>query len=98
MAAYFIVDVDVHDQQGIEEYRKGVPATIAEYGGRFLVRGGACSRFEGEWEPKRLVVLEFPSVEQARRWYDSEEYRELKALRMRTAKTHLLLVEGVPGA
>jgi uncharacterized protein (DUF1330 family) len=98
MAAYFIVDLDVHDQQGIEAYRKDVPATIAKYGGRYLVRGGACSRLEGEWEPKRLVVLEFPSVEQARRWYDSEDYRELKALRMKTAKTHLLLAEGVPGA
>ena len=98
MAAYFIVDVDVHDQQGIEAYRKGVPATVAKHGGRFLVRGGAWSRLEGEWEPKRLVVLEFPSMEQARRWYDSEDYRELKALRMKTAKTQLLLVEGAPGS
>ena len=98
MAAYFIVDVDVHDQKGIEEYRKGVPATVAKYGGRFLVRGGAWERLEGQWEPKRLVILEFPSMEQARRWYDSEDYRELKALRGRTARTQLLLVEGVAGA
>jgi len=96
MAAYFIVDVDVHDHQGIEPYRKAVPATIAKYGGKFLVRGGACARLEGEWEPKRLVVLEFPSIEQARRWYDSEDYRELKALRMKTAKSQLVLVEGIP--
>ena len=98
MAAYFIFDVDVHDQKTIEAYRKGVPATIAKYGGRFLVRGGTWTRLEGESEPKRLVVLEFPSVEQARSWYDSEDYRELKALRARAAKAHLVLVEGVEGA
>ena len=98
MAAYFIFDVDVHDQKTIEAYRKGVPATIAKYGGRFLVRGGTWTRLEGEWEPKRLVVLEFPSVEQARSWYDSEDYRELKALRARAAKAELVLVEGVQGA
>ena len=95
MAAYFIVDVDVTDARGFEEYRTLVPATVEKYGGRFLVRGGAVEKLEGEWQPKRVVVLEFPSVAQAKRWYDSEEYREPKALRWRTARTNLILTEGV---
>jgi uncharacterized protein (DUF1330 family) len=95
MAAYIIANVDVHDQKAIEEYRQGVPASLAKYGGRFLVRGGAYSSLEGEWKPVRLVILEFPSAEQARRWYDSPEYRDLKAIRVKAAKTDLVLVEGV---
>jgi len=95
MAVYFIVELDVHDPVGIEEYRKGVPATIAKYGGRYLVRGGACVSLEGGWEPKRVVVLEFPSMERAKAWYDSEDYRELKALRMKTSSTKMVLVEGL---
>jgi uncharacterized protein (DUF1330 family) len=95
MPAYFVVDLEVTDPIGIEEYRNGVPATIAKYGGKYLVRGGACAKIEGQWEPKRLVILEFPSVEQARKWYDSVDYRDLKALRFKTAKTNLVLVEGV---
>jgi len=94
MLAYFIVDVDVTDAAGFEEYRKQVPATVERYGGRFLVRGGQTETLEGDWQPKRVVVLEFPSVEQARRWYDSPEYRDPKALRFKTAKTKLILVEG----
>ena len=95
MSAYVIVDIDIHDAPGLEEYRKQVPATVAQYGGRFVVRGGKFETLEGNWQPKRLVVLEFPSVQQARRWYDSQEYKDPKALRQRTAKTKLLLVEGV---
>jgi uncharacterized protein (DUF1330 family) len=95
MAAYFIVDLEVTDPVGFEEYRKLVPATLAQYGGRFLVRGGATEKLEGDWQPKRVVVLEFPSLEQAKRWYDCEEYRGPKALRFKTAKTNLILVEGV---
>lgn len=95
MPAYVIAEVDVTDPGGFEEYRKQVPATVAKYGGRFVVRGGAVDVVEGDWRPARLVVLEFPSVQQARRWYDSPEYKEPKALRQRTAKTKILLVEGV---
>ena len=94
MPAYFIVDLEVTDPAGFEEYRQLVPGTIAKYGGRYLVRGGRTETLEGEWQPKRVVVLEFPSVEQAKRWYDSEEYRDPKALRFRTAKANLILVEG----
>jgi uncharacterized protein (DUF1330 family) len=94
MPAYCIVDVEVTDPAGFEEYRKLVPGTLEKYGGRFLVRGGRTETLEGDWQPKRVVVLEFPSVEQAKRWYNSEEYREPKALRFRTARANFILVEG----
>jgi uncharacterized protein (DUF1330 family) len=95
MAAYVIADVTVTDPPAMEEYRKQVPATLAKYGGRFLVRGGAHQTVEGDWKPARLVVIEFPSLADARRWYDSEEYRGPKALRMRAGRTNVLIVDGV---
>ena len=95
MPAYFIVDNEVTDTAGFEEYRKQVPATLEKYGGKILVRGGQHQTLEGDWAPKRIVVTVFPSLEQAQRWYDSEEYRPLKALRMRTARGSVVLVEGV---
>jgi len=78
----------VTDPAGFEEYRKQVPGTVEKYGGKFLVRGGQVQTLEGDWKPKRIVVTEFEflNIEQARRWYDSEEYRALKALRLRTAR------------
>jgi uncharacterized protein (DUF1330 family) len=95
MPGYVIAEVEVTDPAGFEEYRKQVSATIQKYGGRYVVRGGACQLLEGERQPARLVVIEFSSAEEARRWYDSEEYRHPKALRMKTARSRLLLVEGV---
>jgi uncharacterized protein (DUF1330 family) len=95
MSAYIIVDIDIHDTAGLEEYRRQVPATIAKYGGRFIVRGGKFETLEGNWNPKRLVMLEFPSGEQAKRWYDSTEYRPLKAMRLKASESNLILVEGV---
>jgi uncharacterized protein (DUF1330 family) len=95
MRAYFIVDNEVTDSAGFEEYRKQVSITVEKYGGRFLVRGGQIQTLEGDWKPKRIVVTEFPSIEQARRWYDSEDYRPLKALRSRSARGSVVLVEGV---
>jgi uncharacterized protein (DUF1330 family) len=95
MAAYIIVDLTVTDLPTMEEYRKQVPATVAKYGGRFLVRGGAHQTVEGDWKPNRVVVLEFPSMEQAKRWYDSEEYRAPKAMRLRAGRANLIMVEGV---
>jgi uncharacterized protein (DUF1330 family) len=95
MPAYFIVDIDVTDPTAFEEYRKAVPATVEKYGGKFLVRGGRMEVVEGSWRPKRVVVTEFPSLEQAKCWYDSEEYRALKARRLRTSKGNVILVEGV---
>jgi uncharacterized protein (DUF1330 family) len=95
MAAYVMVDLDVHDAPGLEEYRRLVPGTVTKYGGRFLVRGGSFQALEGSWQPKRIVLLEFPSTEQAMRWYDSEEYRPLKAMRMKASTANLVVVEGV---
>jgi uncharacterized protein (DUF1330 family) len=95
MPAYFIAELEITDAAGFEDYRKRVPATIEQYGGRYLVRGGTLETIEGTWTPKRVVLLEFPSVDQARRWYHSEEYSQLKALRHRTSRGSIVLVEGV---
>jgi uncharacterized protein (DUF1330 family) len=95
MPAYVLADVTVTDLPAMEEYRKQVPATLAKYGGRFLVRGGAHQTVEGDWKPTRLVVIEFPSLADAQRWYDSEEYRAPKALRMRAGRTSVVIVDGV---
>ena len=95
MPGYIIANVEIHDEAVYAEYRKQVPATIEAYGGRFVVRGGPVERLEGDWEPNRIVVLEFPSVERARAWYESDAYRGAKVLRQRTSKGSLLLVEGV---
>src|SRR5438105_12876241 len=94
MPAYVIANVDVHDPQAYEEYRRHVPETLERYGGRFLVRGGEIEQLEGSWEPNRLVVLEFESVEAAKRWYDSDEYQAIIGLRRRTSTGDLVLVEG----
>jgi uncharacterized protein (DUF1330 family) len=94
MAAYVIADLTITDPQGFEVYRTMVPGTIAQYGGRYVVRGGKTETLEGHWDPKRLVIIEFESVERARQWWACEEYCEAKALRQRTAQTNLVIVEG----
>ncbi len=95
MPAYFIAEIEVQDAAAFEQYRQQVPATIARYGGRYLARGGQTETLEGDWRPQRIVLLEFPSLEQAKKFYDSPEYGPQKALRLRSAKSKLLLVEGV---
>lgn len=94
MAGYLIAEIEVHDPALFEEYRKQVPATIARYGGKYLARGGATDTIEGGWAPARVVVLEFPSLEQARKWYHSAEYKPLLAMRLKAAKSRAILVEG----
>jgi uncharacterized protein (DUF1330 family) len=95
MAAYVIVDLEVKDAAALADYRRDVPATVAKYGGRFLVRGGACEVLEGDWRPKRVVVLEFPSMDALKRWYRSEDYKPLLAQRLAHATGDLIAVEGV---
>jgi uncharacterized protein (DUF1330 family) len=95
MPAYLIVEVEVTDPAGYDDYKNMVPPTLAAYGGRFVVRGGECATLEGTWQPKRVVVLEFPSVARAKEWWGSPEYSAAKALRQRTAKTRMIVVEGV---
>ena len=94
MAAYVIGEIEVTDAALYEAYRKQVAATVQKYGGRFAVRGGKVEPLEGGWSPRRLVVLEFPSMEQAQKWYRSSEYAPLIALRQRASRGRLVLVEG----
>jgi uncharacterized protein (DUF1330 family) len=94
MAAYLIVDVDVSDAARYEEYKKLAPPAIAAYGGKYLVRGGACEVLEGTFPAKRVVVLEFPSADQARKFYHSSEYGAAKRARAGAARMNMLLVEG----
>ena len=95
MAAYVIASIDVTDPDVYAEYRAQVPATIEQYGGRFVVRGGDKEVLEGSWDPPRIVVLEFPDADAARRWHYSEEYSPLIELRQRASNGHLVLVDGV---
>ena len=94
MAAYVIGEIEVTDPALYEEYRKQVPAVVQKYGGRFVVRGGKVEPLEGGWAPKRLVALEFPSLEQAQKWYRSPEYAPLIKLRRKASRGKLLIVEG----
>lgn len=94
MSAYIIVQVEVTETAGYDDYKKMVPLSLAAYGGKFVVRGGACETLEGSWQPERVVVLEFPTVARAKEWWASDEYRDAKALRQRTAKTEMIVVEG----
>lgn len=95
MLAYVVVEVEVLDADRYETYKRMVPPSLAAYGGRFIVRGGAAETLEGTWSPKRLVILEFPSVERAKAWWESTEYAEAKKLRQATARTQMIIVEGV---
>lgn len=95
MPAYLFANVEVTDAAGYEQYRQRVTATIEAFGGRYLVRGGATDVLEGEWAPKRMVILEFPSMAQLKAWYRSPEYRPLLQLRQATASSTLVAVEGI---
>ncbi len=95
MAAYVIVEIDVADPVRYEDYKKLAPPSIAQYGGKYLARGGTTEALEGDWSPKRLVILEFPTVEQAKKWHDSPEYAPAKKLRNQTAKSKMVVIPGV---
>jgi len=95
MAAYVIVDIEITDPVRYEEYRRLATPTVAAFDGRYVVRGGATATLEGEWQPGRLVVLEFPSVARAREWWDSPAYRPARDLRQTCARTDMIVVEGV---
>jgi len=93
-AAYVIAEIEITNPEGYKEYTAMVPATIAQYGGRFLVRGGKTQVLEGDWQDRRRVVIEFPSMDAARKWWDSPEYMKPKALRKANSNGRLLLIEG----
>jgi uncharacterized protein (DUF1330 family) len=95
VAAYVIVEIDIVDPVGYEEYKKLAGTTVKKYGGKYIVRGGTAETLEGDWEPKRIVMLEFESTQRAKEWLNCEEYREPRKMRHRTARTKMILVEGV---
>lgn len=95
MPAFVIVEIEVRDPEAYETYRSLVPASLDAYGGKFIARGGATENLEGDWAPERIVVLEFKSLERARQWWGSPEYRDAKAIRMRAARTRMIAIEGV---
>ena len=92
MPAYVIVDVEIHDPGAYREYTQAVPATLIPFGGRFVVRGGPSETLEGDWRPQRIVILEFPSVDQAKAWHASPAYAAILPIRHRHARTNFLTV------
>lgn len=95
MSAYVVVEIEVTDPELYERYKLLAPPTVQAHGGRYLARGGATVALEGDWEPERLVILEFASLDQARAWHDSPEYRAARSLRWRSARSRMLAVAGV---
>ena len=95
MAAYVIVQVEVKDPVRYDDYKAMVPPSIEKFGGKFLVRGGKTHTLEGGWAPKRFVMVEFPTVEQAKAWWASPEYAEARALRWATADSMMIVAEGI---
>ena len=95
MPAYVIIETDVTDPEQYEKYKAASPGAIAAGGGRFLVRGGELAVLEGDWQPSRLVVLEFKDLAAAKRWYESHGYQETKKLREGAGHVRMVAVQGV---
>ena len=95
MKGYIFAEIEITNPDGYKAYTQQVPATIEKYGGKFIVRGGTAEPLEGDWPQRRRVMLEFPSVEAARRWYNSPEYEKPMALRKANSNGRLILLEGV---
>ncbi len=95
MSAYVVVDIEVTDPAGFEDYKKLAPSAVAKYGGRYLARGGKTESLEGDWNPNRLVILEFENAEKARAWLNSPEYAPACRLRHEYARSRMVVVEGV---
>jgi uncharacterized protein (DUF1330 family) len=95
VTAYVIVDIEVTDPVGYQEYVKLAPATVSLYGGEYIARGGRTEVFEGDWSPNRLVILKFESIDQARMWLESPEYGKVQPLRHKFARSKMVVIEGV---
>jgi uncharacterized protein (DUF1330 family) len=95
MPAYVVADIHVLDAEKFEEYKKTGGPTSAEFGGKYLVRGGQLETLEGEWTPSRIVIIEFPSLEKARAWWNSPSYAGAKVIRQSAAKSNFIVVDGV---
>ena len=100
MPAYLVVDETITDPDTFEDYKRAVLPTIVNHGGRFLARGGAMEIVEagGRWSPDRMVIVEFPSMEALRAWYDSADYAPAREIRFRSAKSTLVALDGVAAA
>ncbi len=95
MAAYLLVDLDIHDAEGFQEYRSRVPEFIAKHGGEYLVRGGEFEVVEGDWQPHRLVLFKFPDRQSIRNFFADPDYAKVAAIRFRTSKTLAVAVDGI---
>jgi len=95
MTAYVIVDIDVHDPVGYEEYKKLAPTAVELYGGKYIARGGKTETLKGDWSPSRLVILQFESSEQAKKWLNLPEYSEARKMRHQTTASNMVVIEGL---
>ena len=95
MSAFVIVDIEIVDPAGFGEYRKAVVPLVQRYGGKYVAVSDRVEALEGDWRPERIVIIEFDSVKRAKEWFNCEEYRAICEIRHRTAKTRIILVEGV---
>lgn len=94
MSAYIIVDIVIHDPERYEDYKKLAAPTVMQYDGSYVVRGGNAEKLEGDWDPHRIVVVEFPSLDRAKEWWSSPEYAPAKSLRQEIATSRMIVVEG----
>ena len=95
MSAYLVVDIEIRDPEAYKEYIRLAPASIRQYGGKYLARGGRTEVFEGDWTPRRLVILEFESLDRARQWLESPEYAPARAIRQAAAEANVVAIEGL---
>ena len=95
MSAFVIADIRVKDAEAYDDYKSGVGATVAAFGGRFLARAGRTVALEGDWQPGRVVVIEFPDMARLEAWYRSADYAPLLAIRLAAADGNLIAVDGV---
>lgn len=95
MSTYLIAEVNLQKPEKYQKYLEKVPGIVSRYGGEYLVRGGRVSYHEGEWKPKRMVVIKFPNREKALSFYESEEYKRFKKIRLETTDSNLIFVDGL---
>lgn len=95
MAAYVIVEIEIHNQELYNSYTQLTPETIAKYDGKFVVRGGETTVLEGDWYPKRVVLLKFPNVARAEEWWNSKSYTKAREIRQKAARTNMIIVDGI---
>ena len=95
MPAYVVVDVERTDPERAARYSEMSGPSIERHGGRFLARGGALAVLEGDWDPDRLVVIEFASIDAARAWFESDDYREARAIREGAGTWRMVVVTGI---